>query len=103
MPEYIFVQTTETDKEYLLSFGKLRNSNTTFVEKSMKNLNINHGIYIDIFPLDGYPKNIINKYIFIFKKYLYCFRISYLFNLSKGKSKITIKYIIKKLIVLLRL
>ena len=97
LPEHIFVQTKETDKEYPLSFAKLRNSNTTFVERSMKNLDINHGIYIDIFPLDGYPKNIIKKYIFIFKKYLYSFRISYLFNLSKAKRKITIKYLIKKL------
>jgi lipopolysaccharide cholinephosphotransferase len=97
LPEYVFVQTNATDKEYPLSFAKLRNSNTTFVEKSIKNLNINHGIYIDVFPLDGYPNNIIKKYIFIFKKYIYSFRISYLFNLSKAKRKITAKYLIKKL------
>jgi len=49
-----FLQTYETDSEYPHCFAKLRNSNTTFIETSINNKNINHGIYIDIFPLDYY-------------------------------------------------
>lgn len=34
------------------SFLKLRNSETTGMSKALSHLNINHGIYLDIFPLD---------------------------------------------------
>lgn len=55
LPEGIFLQNYRTDPAFPQIFSKLRNSNTTFVEKSSAKLPINHGIYIDIFPLDGYP------------------------------------------------
>ncbi|NMB09764.1 MAG: LicD family protein [Tissierellia bacterium] len=51
-----FVQNNDTDPEYLLRFAKLRDSNTTFIEEEYKKYTINHGIFIDIFPLDGYVK-----------------------------------------------
>lgn len=51
-----FVQNYKTDPEFVLSFSKIRNSETTFIEKTSKNRNINHGVYIDIFPIDGFPK-----------------------------------------------
>ena len=53
LPQNLFLQTTITDPEYLMCFAKLRNSDTTFMEISSKEFNINHGVYIDIFPLDG--------------------------------------------------
>ena len=51
-----FIQNYKTDPEFVLNFTKIRNSETTFIEKTSKNRNINHGIYIDIFPLDGFPR-----------------------------------------------
>src|SRR5699024_6691307 len=51
-----FVQNNDTDPEYLLRFAKLRDSNTTFIEEEYKKYTINYGIFIDIFPLDGYVK-----------------------------------------------
>lgn len=54
----LFVQTIDTDKEYLNYYAKIRNSNTTFIESSASDLNINHGIFIDIFPLDYVSENI---------------------------------------------
>ena len=57
LPEGIFLQNYKTDPEYPYIFAKLRNSNTTYIEKLLSNFNINHGIYIDIFPLDGYPED----------------------------------------------
>ncbi len=58
LPKHLFVQNHCTDKNYPLIFSKIRNSNTTFIEKTMSGLNINHGIYIDVFPLDGYPEDV---------------------------------------------
>lgn len=57
LPDYLFLQNYHTDREFSQVFSKLRNCNTTYIEKSCANLHINHGVYIDIFPLDGYPDN----------------------------------------------
>ena len=56
LPDYYFLQTFETDPEYLANFAKIRDNRTTFIESSMKNRRINHGVYIDVFPLDYYPE-----------------------------------------------
>lgn len=58
-----FLQTYRTDKEYYQNFAKMRNSNTTFIEKNMKHLNFNHGIYIDIFPIDSFPEKSLLQYL----------------------------------------
>ena len=57
LPEHLFLQNSCTDKQFPLIFSKIRNSNTAFVEKPYAKTNINHGIYIDVFPLDGYPED----------------------------------------------
>jgi len=48
-----FLQTYETEPGYTGNFAKIRDSKTTFIESSVKKHKINHGIYIDIFPLDN--------------------------------------------------
>ena len=55
LPKHLFVQNYHTDPQYPQLFTKIRNSNTTYIEKASAHLQINHGVYIDIFPLDGYP------------------------------------------------
>lgn len=57
LPEHLFLQNYKTDKRFPHVFSKLRNSNTTLIEKSIAHLNMNHGIYMDIFPIDGYPND----------------------------------------------
>lgn len=47
-----FLQTPETDKEYGYSYMKLCNSNTTTILRPFVNAKYNHGICIDIFPID---------------------------------------------------
>lgn len=71
LPAGCFLQNYQSDKAFPHIYSKLRNSATTFVEKSSAHLPINHGIYIDIFPLDGYPEGRIRTYIFEFKKRLH--------------------------------
>ena len=56
LPENYFIQTMESDPKYALNFAKLRDSNTTLFEKHVIDVDINHGVFIDIFPLDGYIK-----------------------------------------------
>ena len=48
-----FLQTIHTDRYYSYPYAKLRNSDTTFIETVFAPAQINHGIWVDIFPLDG--------------------------------------------------
>ena len=53
-----FIQNFKTDPCYIYNYGKLRDSSTTFIENVYKNHRINHGVWIDIFPIDGFSKEI---------------------------------------------
>lgn len=66
LPDFLFLQTFNTDDKYINNFAKLRNINTTMIENSVKKLEMNHGIYMDIFPLDGIPDNKIIRKIYYF-------------------------------------
>lgn len=82
LPKEYFLQTHVTDMEYPLNFAKIRNSNTTFIETSLNKCNINHGVFIDIFPLDYYPTNNIKSIFFDIYNTILSFRISNVFNLE---------------------
>lgn len=59
LPEKYFLQHAGTNPDFPMNFAKIRDSETAFIETSVKNLNINHGIYIDIFPIDGYKSSLL--------------------------------------------
>lgn len=75
-PSHLFIQSCETEQSFPLNFAKIRNSNTTFIQPIMKNLNINQGIYIDIFPIDNFPQNKIKRKWLLFLETIYKVRIS---------------------------
>lgn len=54
LPDWCFVQNYRTDPCFHLLGTKLRDSRTTFVESMCEGLNIHHGVFIDVFPLDGH-------------------------------------------------
>jgi lipopolysaccharide cholinephosphotransferase len=62
-PNY-FLQTNATDPEYHNIYAKLRRSDTTFVEEYMEHRHINHGVFIDIFPMDGVPESRLAQALF---------------------------------------
>lgn len=64
LPEWLFVQNYRTENEFPMLMTKLRDSKTTMIEKDFENVRMNHGVCIDVFPLDGYPtdKNEILKF-----------------------------------------
>lgn len=71
LPKELFLQTNDTDPGYTNIFAKIRNNNTTYIEKSVKNIKMHHGVYIDVFPLDGYPKDVKQQKKLEKKKRLY--------------------------------
>ena len=52
-----FLQHHESDSEYGLMITRLRNSKTTLIERTEVDRDINHGIFIDIYPLFNSPKD----------------------------------------------
>jgi lipopolysaccharide cholinephosphotransferase len=63
MKDCYFIQNYVTDPEFPGNYAKIRDNRTTFVESSLKHRRINHGVYLDIFPLDGVSDNRLKRYI----------------------------------------
>ena len=86
--DWLFLQTSISDRNYPNIYAKLRDIRTTYIEKTDCDIVMNHGIYIDIFPLDGYPKReLLQKWVehkksLFIKKELCVFRM----NLSKKQK-----------------
>lgn len=56
LPDWMFLQNYRTDPEFPMLMTKLRDSRTTFIEEDYADIDMHHGIGIDVFPLDGYPR-----------------------------------------------
>ncbi len=52
-----YVQTPDKEKDYYLSFSKIRDITTTLVEEGNKDIDIVRSVYVDVFPLVGCPDN----------------------------------------------
>jgi lipopolysaccharide cholinephosphotransferase len=57
MKNEYFLQTYNSDPNYIMQFAKLRKNNTIFLERVTAKCDIHHGVYIDIFPLDDVRPN----------------------------------------------
>ena len=64
-----FVQTDETEEYYAFCFGKIQLRNTSIIEEFSKNVKIQHGIFVDIFPYDNLPDGNIERMIFLFRNH----------------------------------
>lgn len=80
LPPHLFLQNHRTEREFHSNAAKLRNSNTTFIETGIKNAKINHGIFIDIFPLDYYPDTSMKELWLKIRKKVISARINMVFE-----------------------
>lgn len=56
--EHFFLQTPSTEKGSAdFELARIRLNDTKFVETHRKNLNIHHGIFVEVFPYDDLPDN----------------------------------------------
>lgn len=97
LSDNLFVQCYKTEHDYPLVFAKLRDSNTTFIQPALEKLNVNKGIYIDIFPIDFYPENKIQVIKTKFIEKLYKLRIIAKMNKKRSilkKAAITVTKIL---------
>lgn len=65
-----FIQTWDTDQKFGLPFAKLRLNGTKYVEKNNQHTESHTGIFIDIFPLDNVPENIVQRYFHHISTYI---------------------------------
>ena len=56
LPDNLFLQTYETDLNYMCPFGKIRLGNSFFPDIDVERMKY-QGIYIDVFPYDRIPSN----------------------------------------------
>lgn len=66
--EKYFLQDNDTEPNYFLGYSKLRINDTIYKEKYYKNIDMHHGISIDIFPFDHVGESTYSsrfKYSFI--------------------------------------
>ena len=100
LPEGIFLQTFETDKQYTNSYAKLRDNNTTFLETLYSDRHMNHGIFIDIFPLDYLPDNALMRKWILWRNHLQLLRQILFLNWTHSRHPL-IKRIIQVFLCLL--
>lgn len=71
LPKRFFLQNSKSDPAFAHIYSKLRDSHTTYIEKAAAHLPIHHGAFIDVFPLDGYPKSKVAQRILELRKRVY--------------------------------
>lgn len=86
LPEYYFVQTYRTNIDFPCIYCKIRDSRTTYIEKSVSNLDIHHGVFIDVFPLDGYPIKKRDIYRLEMKKNRYKLQLACVYKMDSKQS-----------------
>lgn len=69
--EKYFLQTIETDSEFKTMIARIRLNGTTIIEKDYMDADIHHGVFIDIYPLFGYPANPVKAKIRSWESLLY--------------------------------
>lgn len=99
--EKYFLQTYKNEKNYYLSFAKMRDLNTTLIESCNENLDMHRNVFIDVFPLVGYPNKKLQRKIFKLSR---AFMLSANINVINNKflynlSRVIIKIFGKKRIL----
>ncbi len=76
--EPYFFQTADNDRKFFIGYARLRNSETTGIIKQNWSEEYNNGVYIDIYPLDGYTDSGIKRKIqFFMRDYYTALAVSY--------------------------
>lgn len=89
-----FVQSYLSDKNYPLEFAKVRDNRTTYIVDKVRDVDMNHGIYVDVFPIDytvtGKLKKIYGK--------LLSLRVGCIYKPEKKSKALIIKQIISRIV-----
>lgn len=70
LPSHLFLQTHEKETEFGLPIARIRDTSTTLIEEDHCNRDINHGVYIDIYPLFYCNENSLKMKVTVIESYL---------------------------------
>lgn len=98
LPENLFLQNYHTEPGFPQLYSKLRNSQTTYIEASARKLRINHGVYIDIFPLDGYPQGPLAGFLLEAKKKIFSLKCACAFEHEGASRKAAAFYQLERIL-----
>lgn len=88
LPNGMFLQSCHSEPDYHSNMTKIRDCNSTYIESGLRFSRINHGVFIDIFPLDNYPTNTLERFrVSLFKKILSA-RINEVFFRNQRKANV---------------
>ena len=88
-----FLQNKKTEGEYYLTFDKIR-LNNSLAKDGFEDKNINHGIFIDIFPCYYIPKKLLDKFVFYIRVYsMKYINLIQVFSCSKYQDSIFGKFV----------
>ena len=95
LPANMVLQNMHTNKAFPLLMTKLVNEDTALIEKGFLQLPLHHGIFLDIFPLDGYPEGGFRQKWFELRKWVYnklrCVAYRYGYRMF-GLNRIMLRY-----------
>lgn len=66
-------------------FATINDNNTTFIKTHQADLDINHGIVLDILPLDGYPNSKVARFFQVFWALIYSIFCAQMVPTNHGK------------------
>lgn len=92
------LQTSENMNKIVFPYTKIRVNDTLYKEEVLQHINMHHGIFIDIFPLDNIPNNNILRGIQKYgMKFTNVIRFSKILIAEKNNKNFYIKLFISKL------
>lgn len=97
LPKNLFVQNHMTDTDYPLEFGKVRDNDTTYIVEVSKHIRMNHGMFIDVFPLDYIYTGKWKKKAISVKCKLLNMRLTSAMELQTTPAKKAVRFIAKVL------
>lgn len=65
--ERFYFQNIDNTIGYRWGYAKIRRKNTLFLRETQEHMPYDQGVFLDIFPIDGTPNNIILRYIHEFR------------------------------------
>ena len=93
LPENLTIQHIYHEKECPNIFAKVRDKNTTFLHEEHVDLNINQGVFIDVFPIDRIKSGRLSITIEYYKRRIFniineCYDIAYIRTIKRPSSKL---------------
>ena len=100
LPDHLLIQHYTTEPNVNNLFVKVRDTKTLFLEETNADVDINHGIFIDIYPIERIKKGITNGHFEFLKRFIFnrmneCYDLGYVNSIIRPSKRFAAKCIRK--------